>query len=149
MILDRLENAARYFPLHPRLAAAFDFLRRKDIADLPAGRHAVDGDRIYATVVKDNGRGPEKARLELHRRYLDIQFTLSGQEVIGWKSAATCSASIEGYNPGRDIEFPADKPDLWVEVPAGVYMVVFPEDAHAPLAGAGPVHKVVMKVILE
>jgi len=149
MILDRLENAGRYLALNPRLVTAFEFLRGKGIADLTAGRHAVQGEQVYATVVKDNGRGPEKARLEVHRKYLDIQFTLSGDEVIGWKSLATCKASDGGYNPARDIEFFADKPDVWLPVPAGSFVIVFPEDAHAPQAGTGPLHKIVMKVALE
>ena len=44
MILDSLENRARYYALNPRLEKAFDYLLSTDLGALPAGRHAIDGD---------------------------------------------------------------------------------------------------------
>ena len=35
MILDRLVRAGHYEPLHRGFAAAFEFLRRKDLAEIP------------------------------------------------------------------------------------------------------------------
>ena len=40
MILDSLENRARYYALNPRLEKAFDYLLSTDLGALPAGRHA-------------------------------------------------------------------------------------------------------------
>jgi YhcH/YjgK/YiaL family protein len=50
------------------------------------------------------------------------------------------------YDPGRDIEFFTDRPDVWIPVKPGQFVVFFPEDAHAPLVGAGEIHKIVVKV---
>ena len=41
MILDSLENRARYYALNPRLEKAFDYLLSTDLGALPAGRHAI------------------------------------------------------------------------------------------------------------
>ena len=46
MILDRLDNAQRYEAIHPGFRAAFEFLKRSDSANLPDGRHEIDGDRV-------------------------------------------------------------------------------------------------------
>lgn len=146
MITDALANAERYFGLHPGFEAAFAFLRRPGIARLVVGRHEVAGARLCASVGRDQGRGRRGARLEAHRRYIDIQFTVEGAERIGWSELASCRAGSQGYDAERDLEFFEGKPARWIDVPPGHFAVFFPEDAHAPLAGRGAVHKVVVKV---
>lgn len=146
MITDALENAEKYEGLHPGFAAAFAFLRQAGIANLAVGRHEVDGARLYAVVGRDEGRGRGGARLEAHRRYIDIQFTVEGRELIGWADLAACRAGSHGYDEERDLEFFEGTPARWITVPRGSFALFFPDDAHAPLAGEGPVHKVVVKV---
>lgn len=148
MILDVLTRSGRYSDLHPDFAAAFDFLRRRDLADLPAGRHEVCGNRVFAIVGRDTGRGREKSPLETHRKYIDIQFVVSGDEWIGWRDVNTCRDSGLGYSTEKEIEFYTAAPEKWFRVPPKSFAIFFPEDAHAPLAGKGPVHKVVVKVAL-
>jgi biofilm protein TabA len=41
-----------------------DFLSRPDLRELPVGKHDIDGERIYAMISKDPGRGKEGALLE-------------------------------------------------------------------------------------
>lgn len=146
MILDSLKNSARYITLQQDFAAAFDFLKRPDIAALPVGRCEVLGRRVFAIVGKDKGKGRENARLEAHRKYIDIQFVISGDEWIGWRDLKTCRESGLGYSAEKEIQFYTAAPEKWFRVPPKSFAIFFPEDAHAPLAGKGPVHKVVMKV---
>lgn len=149
MILDRLENARRYVPLHPGFERAFEFLRQGDLEGLSAGRHDVDGDRVYAVVIQDEGLGRRKAKLEAHRKYIDIQFSPAGSDVIGWKSTGTCSETDRAYDEEEDAELFADEPEAWVTVAPGAFAIFFPEDAHAPMAAEGPLHKVIMKVAVH
>jgi len=146
MILDHLDNAKRYAATHRLFAKAFEFLRRKDLASLAAGRHEVDGDRLYAVVVKADGAGCEKAALEAHRKYIDIQFIVSGTDEMGWRPLAQCAGS-KGFDAAKDLEFFTDRPAAWCAVRPGDFAVFFPSDAHAPGGGTGPVHKVVVKVL--
>ena len=146
MILDTLQNAARHAARHPDFAAAFGFLARADIAALPVGRAEVLGDRVFAIVGKDQGRGREKSPLEAHRKYIDIQYVVSGDEWIGWRDLGTCRESGLGYSTEKEIEFYTAAPETWFQVLPGSFAIFFPGDAHAPLAGTGPVHKVVVKV---
>ena len=148
MILDVLDNAACHFALHPEFAAAFDFLKAPGAAELPVGRHEIRGDRLFAIVGKDQGKGRDKARLEAHRKYIDIQYVVSGDEWIGWRDLKTCRESGLGYSAGKEIEFYTAAPTKWFRFPPGSFAIFFPEDAHAPLAGEGPVHKVVVKVAI-
>ncbi len=148
MILDHVDNWSHYAALHPGFEKAFAFLERKDLGDLPAGRHPIEGERLYALVIKEDARGRDRAQLETHRRYIDIQFAVAGADDIGWKPAARCARIDREYNPEQDITFFGDKPEAWVTTLPGTFAIFFPEDAHAPLAGTGPIHKVVVKVAL-
>ena len=146
MVIARLEEADRYAALHPAFARAFAFLRATDLASLTTGRHEIDGDRIYVSIDHVQGRGQEAARLEYHRAHIDIQVTIAGDERIGWRPLATCQTPSKPFDPSRDIGFYADRPETWVAVPAGLFVIFFPDDAHAPLAGSGPVRKAIVKV---
>jgi biofilm protein TabA len=146
MILDTLKNTDRYAGLHPDFATAFDFLRSPSVATLPAGRCEVLEKRVFVIVGKDKGKSRENARLEAHRKYIDIQFVVSGEEWIGWRDLKTCRETGLGYSAEKEIEFYTALPTKWFRVPPGSFAIFFPDDAHAPLAGEGPVHKVVVKV---
>jgi biofilm protein TabA len=146
MIIESLEQCDRYRHLHPGFAAAFDFVRSSDIGALAPGRHVIDGDRLYLSIDHTEGRGRTAARLESHRRYIDIQLTIDGDEEIGWRPLSLCLAPATPFDEQRDIRFYDDVPESWVAVPPGRFAVFFPEDAHAPLAGTGLLKKAIFKI---
>lgn len=147
MILDNLSDSAHYENSHPLFAAAFAHLRALAArANLPAGRIELDGERIYAMVAHGAGKARDAARTETHRRYIDIQYTLSGSDLIGWMPASECRHST-GYDDAKDVEFYTDRPEVWFGVKAGQFAIFLPHDAHAPMANEGqPISKIVLKV---
>jgi YhcH/YjgK/YiaL family protein len=145
MILDKLENADRYVSLHPAFAAAFQWLREQAPDGLPAGRAEISGDRLYASVMREGGRGQSAAKLETHRRYIDIQYLAAGSDLMGWAPTGQGLKSL-GYDSAKDLEFYTDEPEIWIPVPVGHFVIFFPEDAHAPMAGTEAMVKIVVKV---
>ena len=145
MILARLEQADRYLALHPDFPAAIAFLRGQPLGDLPQGRIEIAG-TMYAMVSRSPARQRSEARLEAHRRYIDIQYLIAGVEEMGWKARSRCQRPHGQYDAEKDIEFFNDVPDSYVTVRPGQFVIFFPDDAHAPLIGTGEVHKVVIKV---
>lgn len=148
MILDTLARGWRYRSLHPLFADAFEFLSGARLHALPPGRHELDGDRLYVSVAQEDGRGREGARLEAHRRYIDIQVTLQGAEEIGWAALDACRTPDGAFVAERDLGFFEDRPQTWLSLPPGHFAIFFPDDAHAPLAGLGPIKKAVVKVLV-
>ena len=146
MILDVLENAHRYLALHREFAKVFEFLRRPDLKELPVGKYEIDGESVYAMVVKDNGRRKEDALLETHERYIDIQLVLEGVDDMGWKPKSSCKKPTGKYDQKNDEQIFMDEPDAWISTQSGAYVIFFPEDAHMPLISSGQIHKVVVKV---
>jgi biofilm protein TabA len=145
MILDVLTQADRYAALHPAFTRAFEFLRSADLARLVPGGHEIDGDRLFVLIDHQDGRGHAGARLEAHRRYIDIQLTIEGAEEIGWSPLASCEHATV-FDASKDIIFFDDRPRVWLPVPARKFAIFFPEDAHAPLAGHGALRKAIVKV---
>jgi len=146
MILDTLAHAERYRALHPLFERAFDFLRDTDLMALAPGKHDVQGEQIFAIVEACEGRTRAEAKLECHRRYIDIQLVLAGVDEMGWKPVAECLDSQTEYDAARDIRFFNDTPSSWIATPPGAFCLFFPEDAHAPLVGTGMIRKVVVKI---
>jgi biofilm protein TabA len=146
MIVDTLDQCERYRHLHPGFATAFDFAASRDLGTMAAGRHLIDGDRLYVSIDHTEGRGRTGARLESHRRYIDIQLTLEGDEEIGWRPLSVCRAPAGPFDEPRDIRFYDDAPDSWVAVPPGRFAIFFPDDAHAPLGGTGLLKKAIFKI---
>jgi len=144
MILDQVTNWQVYAACHPAFAQAFTYLAETDFGAMEVGTYEIDGKRVYAMVQDCEGRGVEGARLEAHQKYIDIQFTVMGEEVIGWADLA--SVAGEGYDGEKDVEFATGASTTWVDVPAGHFAVFFPHDAHAPVAATGSFRKVVVKV---
>lgn len=147
MILDKLSNARRYFGVHPLFKAGFNYLEQAVDRDFLIGRYQLAGRNLVAIVEEGEGRTHEHAPLEVHRRHIDIQYCFEGEEEIGWKAYEVCKDVRDPYDADRDIEFFSDVPDLWLPVRPDWFVILFPgEDAHAPLAGHGPVRKIVLKV---
>jgi len=149
MIVDTLEQYSRYTALSPRFAAAFAFLE-KLAADRPDGRHDIDGDNCYALVQTYATRPLAQALFEAHRRYIDIQFLLAGQETLLWTPLAALTAVTQPYAADKDITFFAHPP-RWtpIHLRAGQFAIFFPADGHAPgleCDGPAEVRKVVIKV---
>lgn len=148
MILDSLAASACYESLGPRFALAFQWLRQVDPSSLPDGRTDL-GDDLYVVVYRDQTKPLGRTKWEAHRRYADIQYIVEGREAMFWE--ALDRAEVGEYQAETD--FVPVEVEGWVdlEVPAGQFVVFFPQDAHRPgieIPGVEPVVKLVVKVKL-
>lgn len=146
MIIDLLRNLPQYLPIAEGFGKAATFLLRENLDQLAAGRHEIDGDNAYAMVFRGAGRPREGARLEVHRRYIDIQFVLTGLDNIGWTPLSQCCLPDGDYIPERDVRFYLDEPAVWLPLRPGTFAIFLPEDAHMPSISAAPIDKIVVKV---
>ena len=83
MVFDHISHASEYFNLGPGICTALEYLQQTDIGALTAGRHAVDGDRVFALVSDYDTKLPEETFWEAHRQHIDVQYVHAGKERIG------------------------------------------------------------------
>jgi YhcH/YjgK/YiaL family protein len=143
MIIDHIANYRKYVGLHPLFDRAFEFLN--GLKDDDRGSFPINGKSLFASVAEVTGRGREAAKLEIHKQYIDIQYIMDGADFIGWAASSETDPGTE-YDQSNDYRFVEIEPVTWVDVPRGYFVIFFPEDAHAPLAGNDPMTKVFMKV---
>jgi YhcH/YjgK/YiaL family protein len=149
MIFSALSQSSRYAALHPLFQQAFDYMCDTDLYALAPGRYPIVGDDLFAIVEHVSAKTKEMAKLEAHRRYIDIQLVLDGDETMGWKPLADCLNPVAEHSTEKDIRFFHDAPASWVAVPPDHFCIFFPEDAHAPLVGSGQIKKVIFKVAVQ
>ena len=148
MIIDSLQNAAKYTGLHPKFEKAFMYIRNLDFDTLEDGKYEVDGEHLKSIVSNKNGMTAEEsiAKFECHNKHIDIQVCIKGKETMGWKPRQSCDSQKGEYNPEKDVVFYDDAPDMYFQLTDGQFAIFYPEDVHAPMIGEGPIKKLVIKV---
>ena len=140
--------AEKYDYQSKKFKTAYEFLRRKDLAGLPAGSIKLNDD--VTVLVQEYTTVPaETAKFETHEKMFDIQYVISGKEAFGIAPRSELTVT-EAYSDEKDITFYKD-PAVhgYVVLGPGDFVVVAPEDAHKPrcIAGSpGAVKKLVIKV---
>ena len=150
MIYDHIKNIGLYKGLTPALDLALDYIESARLP-LENGTTLLEHG-VKAMVSEYETRLVNEKGYEAHRLYADIQFLLSGKEVVRCKPLEQVTETIP-YNPDKDAARYADCPGADMVIGDGYFLVVFPDDAHEPcLALDGkpvPVKKIVMKVPMK
>jgi len=143
MIFDSINNAPQYFSLHPLFAVAFKWLEENPNAEV--GCYEIAGEDCFVMIQNVSGKG-KAVLLEAHNEYLDIQIVLEGKDEIGWKERATCRDVRQEFDAAKDVALWNDAADFFVPLAPGRFVILFPNDAHAPLSGEGAAKKAVFKI---
>ena len=146
MIADKLINSSKYVSCHEGFDKAFAFLEKAVNEKLPVGRYEIDGDKVFAFIQEYETK--LDSSFEAHKNYIDIQFIMSGAEVMKVADISQMTVSVP-YT--EDVMFFKDNERASVLViEEGEYGIFFPWDAHKPgLCYNGKpddVKKVVVKV---
>ena len=149
MIIDCIDNASFYYGVHKRLTRAFQFLKEEDLAEMEPGKYEIDGLNVYALVQSGETKPEEKGAWEAHRKYIDIQYLVSGTEKMGCANLEAMTVCRE-YAEAEDCLILTGKGNFFLVEPKN-FVVFMPQDAHMPgLAATRPqmVKKVVVKVMI-
>lgn len=149
MILDTLENYTLYSAINERIAKGFAFLRNTDLDAIASGKHGIEGDTIFALVQEYQTKPLNECKLESHKRYIDIQYMIQGEELMG--VTIKNNQLVVEQNDEKDYTFYEGTTSL-VLVAQGMFTIFFPDDIHQPcvqVQSAAAVKKVVIKVLIE
>ena len=128
MIFDTLDNIKNYEGLG-KVYTALQFLSETDFTKMELGRYELSGDDIFY-MVKRYETDPDKTISEAHKKYIDIQFMVQGEEVIG-VAPICCEKTETEAKPENDVWFYDCKTEPLTLI-ENSFMVLYPNDLHCP-----------------
>jgi biofilm protein TabA len=148
MIYDKIANASAYKKILPQIIKAAKFASKigKNAED---GRYEIDGNRIFAIVSTYPTKMDRSLPFEGHRKYIDFQCLLSGEERIDIVQGKGFKVT-QKYSAKKDIYFirPLACYSSIILTP-GTFAIFHPQDLHRPGQGitkSSPARKLVIKI---
>ncbi len=121
-------------------------------AETPVGHYEIC-DGIFANIDEYNTKAPINCDLEAHRKYIDVQLLLAGEEQIDFCNINELVIKIP-YGEARDVMFFQLREKVnSLYLKPGNFALFYPEDAHRPQMAVSSecrkVKKVVVKILLS
>lgn len=146
MIIDKIDNWHIYFK-KPVFAEIFKELSQYTTATTN-GVYQGNGDYYFKVMSYDTKK--DSTVIESHRKEVDVQILLSGEEHIKVYDAANVVIAHE-YDESSDCQFynPTGNPECEINLKPGYMAIFFPDDIHHPQFAVKEVQtikKIVIKV---
>ena len=147
-----ISTMSSYKKYSNKLKLAFDFIEKNGIDGLKkmSGKVNISGNDVFANI-SDIKLTPisDELTFEAHNKFIDIQLILEGEEFIGVRNRQACKNLHSDKLVESDYILFKEKPTSLLKLSSGEYVVLFPNDAHAPSLGDGKVKKCVIKVAVD
>jgi YhcH/YjgK/YiaL family protein len=144
--VDAKQFAEQYFKNKESWDKAFAFLKEHDLQKIEKGKYPVDGDKVTASVTTDSSKNFEKTTWESHRKFIDLQYVIMGEEKMG-VYPVTKAKVTKPYDEKKDVANYTADGKYYAATPASFFLF-FPTDAHRPNITPGG-NKVVKKIVLK
>jgi YhcH/YjgK/YiaL family protein len=148
MVIDKLSNFEKYVELHPRFGKVLEYLNKTDLNKVDFGDYKIDGEKVYVRILNPKPAIEKKYKLEVHKKYIDIQYSFKESFDIGWKSTSDCKNIDKAYDEQKDVLLFSDAYESKVKLSQGLFTILFPEDAHGPMPPDSDSKRVVFKVLI-
>ncbi|MBV8388715.1 MAG: YhcH/YjgK/YiaL family protein [Mucilaginibacter sp.] len=125
----------------------FVFLSDSKLATMAPGKYPIDGDNAYAMISTGPPKKLEDVKWESHRKYIDLQYVISGKVKLGMAPVAKATVT-EPYSGGRDAANYNVEGKYLTATPKEFFLF-FPQDAHRPdikVDGVDSLKKLVIKI---
>lgn len=153
MIKDNLLHLAYYNYLNPDIKTGLKYIRDTDFDNLENGRYEIAEGKVFVIIQDYNSKSESEGKFEAHRKYVDIQFIIKGEERIG-TGKIECFDESTDYDEDKDIVFLTPKDDSatsFITLKEKEFAIFYPNDAHMPSIAVNEssfVRKVVVKALV-
>lgn len=149
MIYDSIDNLGQYFTTDT-CKQVLEFIETLT-PESSNGRFPIVGDDLVINVDSYRTKELSDCVLETHKKYVDIQLLISGEEYMDIYPAKELTIKSE-YDVDRDVVFynVPDTVSARIKLVPGYFITLFSQDAHMPQLKVSEncdVKKVVVKVI--
>jgi YhcH/YjgK/YiaL family protein len=147
MIIDRIENAALYYDLGTGIADALEYIKNNDMESGVPGSYELIKDKLRMIVFDSKQINTDRITLEGHRKNIDVQYWVSGSELMGHASLQT-QKLLAPFNEEKDYgNYAGDA--SFTRFEPGMFVIYFPTDLHTAVIDEkcqSTVRKIVFKV---
>lgn len=129
---------------------AFHFLKSANLKELPLGKQELEGQHLFVIVQEYYGKQKADALYESHKKYIDIQYVIKGEEIMGLTTLDKVIVK-EAYNEEKDIVFYNSDAGEYLKATPENFFLFFPEDVHRPSITTGDsvlIKKIVVKILI-
>lgn len=136
-----------------RINQGLDYIKNTDFSSIENGKYEIEGNNVFAIVQDYHSKPLEEGKFEAHKKYIDIQYIIKGQERICVGKLENFQNTTE-YDNEKDIIFLKPKestPSDFITLKEKEFAIFKPEDAHMPSISIDKpsyVKKVVVKVLV-
>ena len=111
-----------------------DIIEKTDFTKKDYGTVKIDADYLYYILTTYNTSSDiEEKPAEAHRKFIDLQYILYGEEKIGYADYRNPKMLLKEYDEGSYAEFfKRIEDESFFVLKKGMYAVFFPEDVHRP-----------------
>jgi len=130
-----------------RIAGIID---NTDFSKLEDGTFDMDNGLFYILSTYNTASGLRDKPAEAHRKNIDLQYLIYGEEKAGYSDIRNPKKSQQIYDEKNDIElFSRIDNESFITLKKGMYVVFFPQDVHRPgisIDGTRGVRKAIFKL---
>ncbi|WP_392561676.1 YhcH/YjgK/YiaL family protein [Orbus sturtevantii] len=151
MIIGNIEHLSLVPYLPIKLKNTIEYIRDNVNNNTPTGKYEIEGEKIFFMVSENTPRHKQDAEPEYHKRYIDIQIVLDGEEGMSISTLAPHTAITDDKIVSDDIAFvKTPKEETMFVAHQGDFVIFYPGEVHKPLCAIdeklAKVRKVVVKV---
>lgn len=149
LIYGNINNLGNLSAYPEKIAKVLNYLQGKDFISMEPGVYEIEGKDIFVQVLNANADIIENKRPEVHKKYIDLQFSPAGGEILGFATDTGNNKIDEELFDSKDIMFYTNmENETFIKTQPGDFLVFFPWDVHRPgCVEDGP--KVIRKVVVK
>lgn len=153
MIKGNIKNIQDCSDFSKNIQIGLKYLADTDFSDVQNGKYEILGDEVFAIVQDYLSKPITEGQFEAHKKYIDIQYIVQGEEQIGVLGIENFSESTN-YDEKKDIVFLSlntNHMPEFVTIKEKEFMILYPNDAHKPsvaIESPSYVKKIVIKALL-
>ncbi len=152
MIYGELRELKFYKGISENLDKAIECIESGVYKNGVPGKNEIDGDNVFFNCQTVTTQPIEERFFEGHKKYIDIQIVIKGEEKLGYTSRSNVIRTSP-WNRETDFEKYEGSVDHLFDLNEDTFIILFPEEPHMPLIhgenGPMEIKKAVFKVKIK
>lgn len=149
MVLDNVKNSNLYLNLNDKFKAAFDFIDKAASENYDVGKYEINGQELYANIDEYNTKLAVNGKFEGHKKYIDIQYVVSGVEAMKVADIKNMVANPQDNTPNDCTFYEDSELASVIIVEQGNFAIFYPNDIHMPGLALNDAPSKVKKIVVK